>query len=159
MAAASAAWNEACSGDDTRVDEDGDHACMRRRSGTPPRQHGDDMGMGAMGAIGRNAMIIGGAALGGAVIGSGTGAVMALKREGIDNQYARQEGRDTIANAIIGAGLGATAGVALITGRKFVPLLNKVPVFAMSPAMTIGAGAGFGAAAAGVGSLAFHALD
>lgn len=115
--------------------------------------------MGAMGAIGRNAMIIGGAALGGAVIGGGTGLVTSLKQEGIDNRYARQEGRDTIANAVIGAGLGAVAGVALLAGRNVVPVLNKVPLFSMSPAMTIGAGAGFGAAAAGVGSLAFHAFD
>lgn len=112
-----------------------------------------------LGAIGHNAMIIGGAALGGAVIGGGTGAVMALKREGIDNQYARQEGRDTVANAIIGAGLGAAAGVLLLAGRSAIPALNKVPVFSMSPAMTIGAGTGLGAAAAGVGSLAFHAFD
>lgn len=115
--------------------------------------------MMSLGAIGTNAMIIGGAALGGAVIGGGTGAVLALKRDGIDNQYARQEGRDTIANAIIGAGLGAAAGVALLAGRSVMPVLNKVPVFAMSPAMTIGAGAGLGAAAAGVGSLAYHAFD
>lgn len=114
-------------------------------------------------AIGRGAMIIGGATLGGAVLGGGTGLVTSLKQEGVDNRYARQEGRDTVANAIIGAGLGAAAGVALLAGRgpatKLIPALGKVPLMTMPPALTLATGIGFGAAAGGVGSLAFHAFD
>ncbi len=113
-----------------------------------------------MNAIKFGAAVIGGATLGGAVLGGGVGAVKALKNDGVDNQYARQEMRDTIANAIIGAGIGAAAGVGMLAARKFVPILGNIPLAGTLPApLLIAAGVGGGAAAAGVGTLAHHALD
>jgi hypothetical protein len=111
-------------------------------------------------AIRTGAIVLGGATLAGAVVGGGIGAVHALKHEGVDGQLSRQEGRDTFANAIIGAGIGAAAGVAVLGARSLVPVLQRVPVMgAMKPGMLVAAGGGAGAAAAGVGSLAHHALD
>lgn len=111
-------------------------------------------------AIPRGAMIFGGAVLGGAVIGGGIGAVKTLKHEGTDGTFSKQDGRDTLANVIIGAGVGAAAGVALLGAKKLVPALNRIPVLgAAGPVASIGLGMGVGAAGLGAFSLATNALD
>jgi hypothetical protein len=145
---------------DKQVEDFGDHACVGHMPAPAPgyaTQGGNDMNLAA---IPRSAMFVGGAILGGAVIGGGIGAVQSLKQDGVDNQLSRQEKRDAIANAIIGAGVGAAAGVALIGARNLVPALGNVPILgtASIPA-TIGLGLGIGSAGAGAWSLAKHALD
>lgn len=110
--------------------------------------------------VARSAMIFGGAVLGGAVVGAGAGAVRALKSEGVDNAFSRQEGRDTLANVIIGAGAGALAGVALLGARKVIPAMGALPI--LGQVGTVGAislGLGVGAAGYGAYTVAGHMLD
>ena len=111
-------------------------------------------------AIPRGAMILGGAMLGGAALGAGIGAVQSLRQEGVDNQFSRQEGRDTLANVIVGAGVGAAAGVALLGAKKLVPALGALPILGQAgPVATLGLGMGVGAAGLGAYTLARNALN
>lgn len=104
--------------------------------------------------------IAGGSILGGAVLGGVGGMIVTLKQEGVDNQFSRQEKRDTIANVLIGAGVGAAAGVALITAKHFIPKMNNVPILgAAGPWASVGVGAGIGAAGYGAYTLASHLVD
>ena len=111
-------------------------------------------------AIPRGAMIFGGAVLGGAVIGGGIGAVRSLKAEGTDGTFSKQDGRDTLANVIIGAGVGAAAGVALLGAKKLVPALGSLPIIGQANTwQSVGLGMGVGAAGLGAYTLAANALD
>lgn len=139
------------------MDDSGDYAGTVGRGCRPPVDDGKNMNFAA---IPRGAMIFGGAVLGGAVIGGGIGAVKSLKGEGVDNAFSRQDGRDTLANVIVGAGVGAAAGVALLGAKKLVPALGALPIVGQAgPVASIGLGMGVGAAGLGAFTLARNALD
>lgn len=105
-----------------------------------------------LGAIKSGAILAGAAIGGGSLVGAGVGAVQSLKGEP-DPAAAGltvSEKRGVLANAIIGAGVGALGGVALIGAKKVIniPALKGLPMVAM-----LGLGTATGAASYGAYSL------
>ena len=86
-----------------------------------------------LGAIKTGAMIIGGATIGGAVIGGLASTAATLKQEKAHDGFTAQNGRDTWANAIIGAGIGAATGIAFLGARRMVPVLGRIPIAGQMP--------------------------
>ena len=70
------------------------------------------------------------------------------------------DGRDPLLDLVVGAGVGAAAGVALLGAKKLVPALGKLPILGQAgPIATLGLGMGVGAAGLGAYTLARNALD
>ena len=95
---------------------------------------------------------------GGALVGAGIGAVRSLNDEpnAATAGFTGMEKRSVLANAIIGAGVGALGGVALLGAKKLVniPALRGIPM----PAM-LALGAGTGAAAYGAYTVGRNAFN
>lgn len=97
----------------------------------------------------KSGAIIAGVTIGGsALVGAGLGAVRSLNEEPSPTAagFGRMEKRSVLANAIIGGGVGALGGLALIGAKKYVSInaLRSLP----APAMLV-LGTGAGAAAYG----------
>lgn len=111
-------------------------------------------------AIPTGMKVIAGTMLGGALIGGGIGAVQSLREQPKDDGISRMEKRNVLANAIVGAGVGAAGGVALLGLRKFIPAIGGLPVVgSLSGVQALALGGATGAVSVGAYSAAKSLLD